>query len=156
VLVLDIMPPHLPSHSKERKELDKVRKARRNKNFGLIEEAKVLWEEARRSDISPEKRSKLITAILGKVQGRLAELAGSHSASRIIQSCAKYGSPAGWSGMGIFIVFLRPLSVLALSCRCFGSLWNAGHQPAVAHAYIVEQAANLLLPCFVLQSGRQL
>ncbi|KAI3432645.1 hypothetical protein D9Q98_004191 [Chlorella vulgaris] len=86
--------PVVQLNRKERKELDKVRKARRNKNFGLIEEAKVLWEEARRSDISPEKRSKLITAILGKVQGRLAELAGSHSASRIIQSCAKYGSPA--------------------------------------------------------------
>jgi hypothetical protein len=79
---------------KERKELDKERKARRNKNFGLIEEAKGLWEELRRHDLSADKRAKLVTAILAKCQGRLAELAGSHSASRIIQSCAKYGTAA--------------------------------------------------------------
>lgn len=79
---------------KERKELDKERKARRNKNFGLIEEAKGLWEELRRHDLSAAKRAKLVTSILAKCQGRLAELAGSHSASRIIQSCAKYGSAA--------------------------------------------------------------
>ena len=55
----------------------------------------LLWEEARRQDITAEKRSKLVTAIMGKIQGRVAELAGSHSASRVIQTCAKHGTPAG-------------------------------------------------------------
>ena len=54
-----------------------------------------LWEEARRQDITAEKRSKLVTAIMGKIQARIAELAGSHSASRVIQTCAKHGTPAG-------------------------------------------------------------
>lgn len=84
-----------PTRSKERKELDRARKARRNKNFTLIQEITALWEEARRHDTSVEKRAKLVSAILQKVEGRLAELAGSHSASRIIQTCAKYGSRAG-------------------------------------------------------------
>jgi pumilio family protein 6 len=75
--------------------LEKARKARRNKNFDLIQEVTGLWEEARRHDVGADKRSKLVSAILGKVQGRIAELAGSHSASRIIQTCAKHGTPAG-------------------------------------------------------------
>jgi len=78
--------------------LERARKARRNKNYGLIQEAVVLWEEARRHDVAPAKRAKLVTAILAKVQGHVAELAGSHSASRVIQTCAKYGSPAGAQG----------------------------------------------------------
>ena len=84
--------------SKERKELERARKMRRNKNFGLIEEVVALWEEARRHDVTPAKRSKLVAAILGKVQGHVAELAGSHSASRVIQTCAKYGTAEGTAG----------------------------------------------------------
>lgn len=68
---------------------------RRNKNYGLIQEAVGLWEEARRHDVTPEKRSKLVAAILAKCTGHIAELAGSHAASRVIQTCAKYGTPAG-------------------------------------------------------------
>lgn len=88
-----------------------MRKARRNKNYNLIQEVVLLWEEARRHDATPEKRSKLITAIMGKVQGRMAELAGSHAASRVIQTCAKHGTAkgaclltcvcvCGWAGCG--------------------------------------------------------
>lgn len=84
-----------PARSKERKELERARKARRNKNFNLIQEVVLLWEEARRHDATPDKRSKLVTAIMGKVKGHVAELAGSHAASRVIQTCAKHGSPAG-------------------------------------------------------------
>lgn len=90
----------LPSRSKERKELDRARKARKHKNFNLIQEVVALWEEARRQDITPEKRSKLVSAIMGKIQGRVAELAGSHSASRVIQTCTKHGTPAGAPGGG--------------------------------------------------------
>lgn len=68
---------------------------RRNKNYGLIQEAVGLWEEARRHDVTPDKRAKLVSAILAKCAGHIAELAGSHSASRVIQTCAKYGTPAG-------------------------------------------------------------
>ncbi len=87
--------PRPPVRSKERKELERARKARKHKNFNLIQEVVQLWEEARRQDITADKRSKLVTAIMGKIQGRVAELAGSHSASRVIQTCAKHGTPAG-------------------------------------------------------------
>lgn len=140
-----------------------------------VQEVVALWEDLRRHDISPEKRSKLITAVLAKVwgampptlspcadtrtrplmpmptnssslkpmtavrrerlgsscvwrrqlcgkrgvaashhlalgfnrstlplapsllqvKGRVAELAASHTASRVIQACVKYGTPAG-------------------------------------------------------------
>ena len=61
----------------------------------------LLWEEARRSDATPEKRSKLVGAILARVEGRIAALAGSHSAARVIQTCVKHGSPAGTVRSGL-------------------------------------------------------
>ncbi|KAL4423682.1 hypothetical protein ABPG75_000983 [Micractinium tetrahymenae] len=83
-----------PMNRKERKELERARKMRRNKNYGLIQEVVGLWEEARRHDVTPDKRSKLVAAILAKCAGHIAELAGSHAASRVIQTCAKHGTPA--------------------------------------------------------------
>ncbi|GAB4820309.1 hypothetical protein N2152v2_007355 [Parachlorella kessleri] len=77
---------------KEKKEFVREKKAKRQKNFGLIQEVVGLWEELRRHDVSADKRSKLISAVLRKVQGRVAELAASHTASRVIQACVKHGS----------------------------------------------------------------
>eukprot|EP00887_Chlorella_sp_A99_P001683 scaffold8.g1683.t1 len=87
-------PPHPPASRKERKALALARKSKSVKNFGLIQEVVRLWEEARRHDVAPVKRAKLISAILGKVEGRMAELAGSHAAGRVIQTCAKHGTDA--------------------------------------------------------------
>lgn len=50
-----------------------------------MQEVVGLWEELRRHDISDDKRRKLITAVLAKVQGHMAELAASHTAARVIQ-----------------------------------------------------------------------
>lgn len=52
-----------------------------------------LWETLRRHDTSAAKRSELVTAILKKIKGRVSGLAGSHTASRIVQACVKHGSP---------------------------------------------------------------
>ena len=79
---------------KEQKEVSRERKARRNKNFGLIQEVTGLWETLRRHDTTPARRAELVTAVLKKIDGRLAELACSHTASRIVQACVKHGSPA--------------------------------------------------------------
>ena len=56
------------NHSKERKALALERKAKRVKNFGLIQEVVQLWEDARRHDASVAKRSKLISTILSKAR----------------------------------------------------------------------------------------
>lgn len=134
-----LLPPPLPGsasvlahthacatpRSKERKELDRARKARKHKNFNLIQEVVQLWEEARRQDITAEKRSKLVTAIMGKIQGRIAELAGSHSASRVIQTCAKHGTPAG------AVAALKGCGGAGLGVSCGAGSLHGGPGPAV-------------------------
>ena len=80
---------------KERKEVANAHKAKRNRNFTLIQEVVPQWELLRRHDTQPARRAQLVTAILKKVNGRVADLAGSHTASRVVQACVKYGSPDG-------------------------------------------------------------
>lgn len=77
---------------KERNELTKQRKARTQKNFDLIQQAIADWEKLRHHDTSAEARSQMVTALLKKLDGRIAELAGSHAASRVVQACIKYGN----------------------------------------------------------------
>jgi pumilio family protein 6 len=76
---------------KERNELTKQRKARSQKNFDLIQQAVADWEKLRHHDTPSETRSQMVTMLLKKLDGRVAELAGSHSASRVVQACIKYG-----------------------------------------------------------------
>lgn len=77
---------------KERKELLKQRKARSNKNFSLIEDVVGSWETFRRHDVDKKKRRDLVSKVLKKIEGRIPELAASHTASRIVQACIKYGT----------------------------------------------------------------
>lgn len=91
-IVLDIHDNTIHSCRKERKELSKQRKARGNKNFALIEEVVGLWETLRRHDIEAEERKQLVSKVLKKIDQRIAELSGNHSASRVVQACIKYGS----------------------------------------------------------------
>jgi pumilio homology domain family member 6 len=77
---------------KEKKELIKQRKERRNKNFNLIEELVSLWEVLRRHDTTAQRRSELVSVILKKMKGHIAELAGNHTASRVVQACVKHGT----------------------------------------------------------------
>lgn len=77
---------------KGQKQVALERKARRNKNFNLIQEVTALWETIRRKDTSAERRGDLVTSVLKKIDGRVAELAASHTASRIVQACVKYGT----------------------------------------------------------------
>ncbi len=61
----------------------------------LLQGTVQLWEELRRHDLSAQKRSQLVRSVLERFKGRLAELAGSHTASRVIQACVKFGTAAG-------------------------------------------------------------
>lgn len=98
---------------KEKKELLLEKKARKNKNFPIIQvileslacswsciddifciqqETVSLWEQLRRRDVPADKRAELVTSILKLSKGRIADLTGSHTASRVVQSCLKYGN----------------------------------------------------------------
>lgn len=81
------------THRKERKQLSRDRKSRTNKNYNLILEVVGMWETLRRHDTPPARRSEIVTAILKKIDGRVAELAGSHAASRVVQAAIKHGTP---------------------------------------------------------------
>ena len=59
-----------------------------------MQEVVGLWEELRRHDVTPEKRSKLVSTVARKVTGHAADLAASHAASRVIQAVVKHGTPA--------------------------------------------------------------
>ena len=75
-----------------RKEILKERRAKRQKNFHVIQEATALWEVLRQGTTPKDKKRELVPQIIQLCGDRVAELASSHTASRIIQSCVKYGN----------------------------------------------------------------
>lgn len=70
----------------------KERKAKRQKNFDIIQEATKLWETLRQSTTAKAKKVELVGSILEICGDRVGDLAASHTASRIIQSCVKHGN----------------------------------------------------------------
>ena len=76
----------------EKKIVAKERKAKRQKNFDIIQEATKLWETLRQTTTAKEKRVELVGDILKICGDRVGDLAASHTASRIIQSCVKHGN----------------------------------------------------------------
>lgn len=58
----------------------------------LSQEAISLWEQLRRQDTPKETRQQLVGQILRLIKGHMTNVAASPTASRIIQSCVKYGS----------------------------------------------------------------
>jgi len=81
-------------YRKERKELSRERKSRTNKNFNLIQEVVGMWETLRRHDTPASRRSEIASQIFTKIDGRVAELANSHSSSRVVQAVVKHGTAA--------------------------------------------------------------
>lgn len=70
----------------------KERRAKRQKNFHLIQEATSLWEVLRQTATPPEKKKELVGKIVEVCGERVPELAMSHTAARIIQACVKHGT----------------------------------------------------------------
>ncbi|GAB2227514.1 hypothetical protein Droror1_Dr00009336 [Drosera rotundifolia] len=86
----------LDNHARRQraKELADARKKKRKRHFTLEQELALLWEKMRRRNISKEKRLELISEALLKMKGIIAEIAGSHVSSRVLQTCVKYCSEA--------------------------------------------------------------
>ena len=53
-----------------------------------------MWETLRRHDTPAERRSEIASQILKKIDGRVGELANSHSSSRVVQAVVKHGTAA--------------------------------------------------------------
>lgn len=53
-----------------------------------------MWETLRRHDTPAARRSEIASQILKKIDGRVAELANSHSSSRVVQAVVKHGTAA--------------------------------------------------------------
>ncbi|KAM6545096.1 hypothetical protein CsatB_025832 [Cannabis sativa] len=74
------------------KDLAEARKKKRKPYYTLEQELAHLWEKMRVRNIGKEDRAKLITEALQKMKGKIAEIAGSHVSSRVLQTCVKYCS----------------------------------------------------------------
>mmetsp|Transcript_35571 Transcript_35571/g.78981 ORF Transcript_35571/g.78981 Transcript_35571/m.78981 type:complete len:822 (-) Transcript_35571:289-2754(-) len=78
----------------EQKEAKREKHAKLKKNFNVIQDVVQLWEALRPKNTSQQEKEQLVTKIMSKVEGKVLELAGHHTASRVIQFCAKHGTPA--------------------------------------------------------------
>jgi hypothetical protein len=67
------------------------KKAKREKNLNLIQEVSGYWEVLRQGNTPKDKKRELVGKILDACGDRVADVAASHTASRIIQSCVKHG-----------------------------------------------------------------
>ncbi|XP_042022741.1 pumilio homolog 24-like [Salvia splendens] len=72
------------------KELAQARKKIRKKHYTLEQELALLWEKMRCRNISKEDRSRLVSEAVKKMQGKISEIARSHIASRVLQTCVKH------------------------------------------------------------------
>jgi pumilio family protein 6 len=75
----------------EQKELQKSRKLTKP-HGSLIQKAKKLWGPIAQKSTSADQRKQLMADMMTLVSGHIEDLIFKHDASRIIQTCLKYGS----------------------------------------------------------------
>lgn len=73
------------------KKLKLERQAARPHN-DLVQEAKKLWANVRRRDLKADQRAGPLAELYALLTGKFKELIVKHEASRIIQTCIKYGN----------------------------------------------------------------
>ncbi|KCV72977.1 hypothetical protein, variant [Fonticula alba] len=77
----------------ERKEITRQRRLARA-NGELIQQLKKKWEQIRMKHLSAEERRPLLAEAMGLIRDDCVSLVLKHDASRIVQTCVKYGSRA--------------------------------------------------------------
>ncbi|KAJ1918253.1 Pumilio y domain member 6 [Mycoemilia scoparia] len=75
----------------QKKKLKNERKAAKPKG-DIIAQAKKIWEQLRRRDLESGKRAEVMGEMMNLIGGSIKEVTFKHDASRIIQTCMKYGS----------------------------------------------------------------
>ncbi|KAI9486076.1 MAG: armadillo-type protein [Benjaminiella poitrasii] len=90
---------HQPTVNKKskvesRNEQKNTRQERKShdKNFAMITQAKKVWEQLRRGDISRDEQKSLMEKIMKIIGGKVQDVIFKHDASRIIQTCLKKGN----------------------------------------------------------------
>uniref|UniRef100_A0A8C4WXR5 PUM-HD domain-containing protein n=1 Tax=Eptatretus burgeri TaxID=7764 RepID=A0A8C4WXR5_EPTBU len=76
---------------KERKERRKHREGQGGRAM-LIQQAKIVWEQARRKKCSVEKRNEFVEGIVSMAAGKMKELSLCHDSSRVLQCCLRFGN----------------------------------------------------------------
>mmetsp|Transcript_9410 Transcript_9410/g.23839 ORF Transcript_9410/g.23839 Transcript_9410/m.23839 type:complete len:652 (-) Transcript_9410:138-2093(-) len=77
--------------NKEKKEAVRAKKMKMKPNFATIQEITMMWEKMRPAEVAESAKAKTVLTIMEKVKGRITDLAMSHTASRVMQACAKHG-----------------------------------------------------------------
>ena len=90
----DALPAAAPLRlSKKKKEsVHFMNRLEHDGEFKLAQEAKIMWEKARVKELDAKQRSLIITELLAKLTGHIQSLCLKHDASRIVQTCLKYGT----------------------------------------------------------------
>lgn len=85
--------PNWPEFKKQRKELKEKRKAKKLTNiYEITTRAKQIGEKLRRSDCSPEERSKSIAEMHEMLKSHYSKVVFAHDMSRIVQWLIRYSS----------------------------------------------------------------
>ncbi|XP_052255942.1 pumilio homolog 3-like [Dreissena polymorpha] len=74
-----------------KKERKQVRKAMKS-NFEQIQRSKKIWEELRRVNTTPEKKTELCSELYTMVKGSMKEFCFAHDTARVIQCLIQYGT----------------------------------------------------------------
>ncbi|XP_014673454.1 PREDICTED: pumilio domain-containing protein KIAA0020 homolog [Priapulus caudatus] len=79
-------------HELKKKERKVVRQQHTNKNYDLAVQAKKIWEELRKQDVSDAEKQKLCAQLWKMIKGKSPELIFAHDTVRVIECLEKYGS----------------------------------------------------------------
>ncbi|KAJ3087344.1 hypothetical protein HK102_011301 [Quaeritorhiza haematococci] len=75
----------------EQKALLKERRAQKP-HAAMIDKAKKIWEELRLKKLKSDRRAELMAKMLELIKSQVCDIIFKHDASRIIQTCLKYGN----------------------------------------------------------------
>jgi len=76
------------------KKFRKEKNAKEEEKGAMITKAKKLWEKLRLTELNPKQRESAMKEMMNLIKGRIQEIIFKHDASRIIQTCLKYGNPS--------------------------------------------------------------
>jgi len=82
----------MPLSKKKKENRHFMKRLTHDDLFKLAQESKIVWEKIRIKDMPSEERTALIGDHLEQLKGNILVFCVKHDASRVIQTCLKYGS----------------------------------------------------------------
>ncbi len=140
----------LQRNAQKRFRKDSHKQKRRPNTFPLVKEILGDWEKLRSNKTKGEEKVALVGKILQKAKGRVAELASLHAASRVVQSCLKFGTK---DHRELIAAELKP-KILELSQNQYGHFlvkkiltYSKSEMPYFVKAFRGQVVAMLRHPC---------